>query len=316
MLLERNKRYFKVYDIIVGAKMRKSRPLPMVGQVSSGAMSIYKILKASLGRELATSKSDHDTIELARCDLDENGNIVLLFHRDAFNAQDPSYRAKTETGEITLSKYKKKPHENQALSAHLVISGKKKDAGYRAALEEVPGLNISSVQFLLRQIFQNSPYDFKHPSTGKPASTHATFRAFGLKSENFKNSLLKSRWSSVTLTKPANDLLTDGVAGVKAKPQKIELKISADLPPSEYFKTLEKLVKKAGEDHWDGFLVDLRFPEDDRKKSVAVDREDLGKEILFVRSHLRELPIDLDNCSKEIVPEVVEAAVSTFSGKR
>ncbi|WP_156883499.1 hypothetical protein [Salipiger mucosus] len=312
MLLEPNQRYFKVYDITIGARKTSSQPLKMINRKDATATSVYSTLRSALGTEIAVSKSDKDTIELVRCEAIGSDKIALLFHRDAHYAQDPSYRAKSKDGGITLSKYQKKPNEEQAVSAHLTISTKKTKNGYRASLEEVPGLSMNSVQHLLRQIFRERPYFFKHPKTGKPVETNATIKAAGLKSEAFEKSLKQSKWRSVVLTKPAKAVVTDGVPLATAKPEKLEIKISPDLDKSKYLPYLKKLATNAREDFWEGFRVDLEFPEDERRKSIAVDRDDVGKDILFIRSYLRQIPVDLDNCSKDIVPEVVAAAETTF----
>ena len=311
MLLESNKRFFKIYDTPIGARKRSSKPIPLFDKANKNAITVHKIINKAISNKEAKDKSDYDEIEVVKCEISHDC-LVILFHRDALTAQDPSYRSKDKAGDIMLSKYKRKKDEQQAVSAHLVISGKRTKAGHRTALEEVPGLNMQAITHLLRKIFSNNPYSFSHPSTGQPEETTVTFTPAGLASEKFKTSLKQSRWIGVSLTKPSSKAVVDGLPGVRAKPQKMEIKIDADLDKSKYLNYIKKLIDRANDDGWDGIRVEMEFPEDGRKRSVAVDRESLAGEIKFVRSRLMKISVELENCTKSIIPEVVTAAKSAM----
>lgn len=311
MLLEPDFRYFKQYDLIIGAKKTTADSLPLMSD-RANVRTVETLLHQVRGNGKITDRSDRDLIELVTIKRSAAGNLVLFFHRDALKAADPSYRKQDKTGAIKVSKYQKQPDESQAVSCHLVISPRMRNGGYRCVLEEVPGLSMAAIVHTLRkQVFTYSHYKFRRPNGGKEDETYATIKAVGFQSDKLKESLKKARWNMVTLTRPPDTEPTDGLPWLKPKPQIMQIKVDAKLPRSSAYNLVKKLTNKAYDSGWTDVRVELDF-DDQRTRSVAIDRDDLGRDILFVKSHRVDIVPDVDNCSAAIVPHTVAAAETLF----
>jgi hypothetical protein len=273
-----------------------------------GDATVETLLLAQRNKGSILDRGERDTIELVSVNRSATGNLVLFFHRDALRAADPSYRMIDDSGSIKVNKYKKNPNEEQAVSCHLVISPKLRNGGYRCALEEVPGLNISTILHLLRRhAFSNSFYKFKNPKGGKHLETHATIKVAGFATENLEESLKNGRWNMVTLTRSPDSKPTDGLPWLKPKPQIMQIKVDATLPRSSAFDLIKKLSQKAYDGGWEDVRVELNF-DDDRSKNIAIDRSNLGRDIMFVKSKLIKINPPVENCSEAVVPQIVSAA--------
>ncbi len=311
MILEPGHRFFKQYDLIVGARKSTAKPIPLLSDIPT-TLTVESLIQGMLNKGSVADKSDHDLIQLMSMHRSTAGNLVLFFHRDALKAAAPVYRTSTPSGSVSVSKYKKKPNEEQAVSCHLVISPKIRNGAYPCVLEEVPGMNMGAVLHVLKKtIFNYSHYSFKHPKTGKVEDTYATIKAVGFQSEKLKQALSKSRWNMVTLTKPADSKIVDGIPFLKPKPQTMEIKVDAKLPKADAYKYMQTLAKKAFGAGWEDFRVDIEF-DDDRKRGVSFDRNALGQDILFVKSTQLKIHPEVENCSAKAEPQIISAAETLF----
>ena len=307
MLLEPNCRYFKIYDIVIGAKANSSQPVPLMTDDPTKS-SVEKFIQGMKRKGAVKEETRNDLLELVSVERSVSGNLIMFFHREAWKVSDPSYRSSKSDGSVSVSKYIKAPDEEQAVSAHLIISKKRGKQGYRCVIEEVPGISMNSVLRLLRsQVFPHMTYNFNDPKTGKPRQTYVTIKALGLASASLKETLKKSRWDTVTLTRPADNSITDGMPWARSKPQVQKIKVNPELSRSDYYENIKKLVTRATDKGWDNVRVELEFA-DDRSKNIAINRDDLGRDIMFVQAKRVNVSKSLDNCSECIVPELVQVA--------
>lgn len=160
---------------------------------------------------------------------------------------------------------------------------------------------------LRQQVFVYSHYKFLRPKGGKEDETYATIKAVGFQSDRLKESLEKARWNMVTLTRPPDNEPTDGLPWLKPRPQVMQIKVDATLPRASAYDLVKKLTFKAHDAGWTDVRVELDF-DNDRTRSVAIDRDNLGRDILFVKSHRVAISPDVDNCSAAVVPQTVAAA--------
>jgi hypothetical protein len=179
MILEPGHRFFKQYDIVIGARKPSASPLPLMSEIST-VKTLESLLLHIKKRGPIQDKNDRDLIELVSITRSLSGNLVLFFHREALKAADPVYRSLGSSGDIAVNKYRKKPNEEQAVSCHMVISQKERGGAYTCVLEEVPGLNMGAIlQLLRKKVLSFSHYKFKHPKGGKTDETYATIKATG-----------------------------------------------------------------------------------------------------------------------------------------
>jgi len=305
MLVDKRQRYFRRYNVRWNGREPGSPALPLT--VPSGPNSIVSALRRAIKLGKATASEGKDTIELIKADfLEAKGVVVLLFHRTSPNAADPAYRRKVKD-EVVLRQTVKEIDEDQVVSSHFVISATADDdGGYPAVLEEIPGLSATTVLGIVRRVL----HDFKYPYTVKKKSmeTNTTFKAEGVKSENLDTALKnKSSLRYLTLTRTAPVDVPDGAGIVEPRSERARYKIVGD-PTSDGWKKKFKNFVEGTKASWDQVAVEVQL-DDDRHRTIVIDRDNAAAEVLFVRSQLVYFKDDLPSCSTSIVTRIVNASV-------
>jgi hypothetical protein len=198
--------------------------------------------------------------------------------------------------------------EEQSVSAHIVIAddGNPKTA-YKAALEEIPSISMAVVRRLISNALRDYPYNFERKK--KEISTYATFKPEGIKSENMTNALKTGRLNFVTLVRAAKPKFVDADGIFRAEQEVLRLRVVGKIDSTNWRSVLDNLVAKASEEGWADFKVDIDL-DDNRNRTVKLERDAEAKEILFVRSEQAQFKTSLPACSVDIVNEVVEKAVT------
>ncbi|MEG3163801.1 hypothetical protein U1701_04265 [Sphingomonas sp. PB2P19] len=305
MLVDKRQRYFRRYNVRWKGRESGSPALPLV--TPTGPYSIVAALRRAIVLGKATASEGKDTIDLIKADhLEAKGVVVLLFHRTSPNAADPAYRRKIKN-EVVLRQTAKQLDEDQVVSSHFVISTSPgDDGGYPAVLEEIPGLSATTVLGIVRRVL----HDFKYPYTLKKKSldTNTTFKAEGVKSENLDAALKnKSALRYLTLTRTAAVDVPDGAGIVEPKSERARYKVVGD-PTSARWKAKFKDFVEGTKGSWDQVTVEVQL-DDDRQRTVVIDRDNAAAEILFVRSELLTFKDDLPSCSTSVVTRIVNAAI-------
>lgn len=132
-MIEARSRFFRRYELRFAARAKGGYGIPLVA--SNGELSVLDALRIAMRKKRSFAlQANGDTVDLVRVDDSISGVLVLLFHRTSPAAADPAYR-KLKGDDITVRMTKKEDDEDQALSAHLVISTKAISAGaYQSAL--------------------------------------------------------------------------------------------------------------------------------------------------------------------------------------
>lgn len=306
MILERNKRYFKRYRLRMKARAKYAPALPLFAPDAK-----HSILRAiRMAMRVGKAKSDQpngDTIELVKAEHDSRRKIVvLLFHRASPDAADPAYRKRVKN-KVKLRLTKKESDEEQAVSSHLLIWTEPVEPGaYNAVLEEVPGLSLSAVSRILGTLLNN--YKFGYEEGGEEKETYTTFRAEGIKSETLTNALKKKgalTYLTLTRTAPVDAPDAEGLA--EPQTERVKYKVKGNPASRAWRERLKEFVTGAKSD-WDQVSVDIRL-DDNRSRTVRIDQESEAAELLFVRSELAYLGKDVDTCSLNPVPEIVNAGL-------
>lgn len=270
-------------------------------------------MRDAFEQRLATGKAlvvqpNGDIVELMKVSFDTvNDALVLLFHRASPNAAEPSYRkkAREDAGvKVTLRQAEKAEGEEQAVSAHLVISAPPISQGlFRAALEEIPGINMGLVSQILAVSLGEYKYGVKRGK--KELATYSVFKPEGLKSESITKALQKGSLDYVTLIRDAKPSFVDSEGIFKPVTETMRLKVEGKIDGANWRDQLRDLVSGAKADGWEKFNLDLGL-ENDRRKTVELDRETEAKEVLFVRSEQVALKSEQRTCSLDISSEIVE----------
>lgn len=263
---------------------------------------------AQRSKKLSVRQPNGDDVDLIAIVHDEKAKLLtLLFHRTSPDAADPAYRKVIED-RISLRQTTKERDEEQAVSAHLVIDTRSFEAGaYNAALEEMPGLSLSVV----KQIIAGALTDYKYAyedKKGNEQETYSTFKALGQKSENLTDALKKKgsiNYLTLTRTKIPDAPDSEGIA--EPTLERLRYKIVGDPTSKGWREGLAKFVTKVREQEWDDVSLDLSL-DDDRHRTVKLEREAEAAEIMFVRAEQVVVSRDLTPCTMEVVPELVEAA--------
>lgn len=304
MLVDKRQRYFRRYVVRWVGRATAAPPLPLVA--SSGPNSIVAALRKAERDGRASAKEGKDTIDLIKVEhFPSKELVVLLFHRTSPNASDPAYRSKVNN-ELFIRQTEKKFDEDQAQSCHFVISTKRNaDGGFAAVLEEIQGLSATTVLSIVRRVL----HDFKYPYTHKKKSleTNTTFKAEGIKSESLDNALRhKASLNYLVLTRTSAPDVPDAAGIVEPRSERAKYKIVGD-PTSADWKAKFKNFVEGTRETWDQVSIEVQL-EDDRQRTVILDRTNTAAEILFVRSELVYFKNDLPPCSTKVVLPIVDAA--------
>jgi hypothetical protein len=310
VFLERHSRFFRKFEFSFNARHIGAPSLPLTG--AANQYNVFDAIKKHIEKEKALEvQPNNDVVELMDIEYrKEHKALVLLVHRASPNAAEPTYRkrARAEAGKkVTVRQAVKDADEEQSVSAHIVIAddGNPKTP-YGAALEEIPGISMAVLRRLLSNALREYPYQFERKK--KAIETYATFKPEGLKSENMTNALKKGQLNFVTLVRPAKAKFVDMDGLFKPEQEVMRLRVVGKIDSDNWRKALGRLVESASEEGWADFKVEIDL-DDDRNRTVKLDRDAEAKEILFVRSEQAQFKTDLPACSVDIVGEVVEKAV-------
>jgi hypothetical protein len=303
MLLEKNSRYVKTFFLTLSPRHKAASTLRVVDK--SGIPSLLSVVRAAVRKGTAfRSLPNGDVIEVAATDHDaKRGVVTILFHRVRPNAPDPTYRKKNKAG-LSVRKAQRDLDEDQSASAHLVISEKSFSPNrYTAVLEEVPGLSIGSIMPIISLAMREHRYDFKD-SKGEASSSYTIVKYAGKQSETMEGALKKGRLNLVTLVRPAPSSMVDTSGLFKPKDQRLEVRIDRSLKEPKVLDRLADYIKRAREAGWSEFDVELEY-EDERTKTVTLEREDEAKEVMFIRATQIHVVNDLISCATKPVDELI-----------
>lgn len=253
-------------------------------------------------------QSNGDILELMKAEhLKELGVVVLLFHRASPFAADPIYRKKAPNA-VTLRSPKRDAGEHQAISAHLVIELDPIDTNkYKAVLEEIPGMGMGVLKPILTQALKAYEYDYVD-RRGQKQSTYCVCKAEGVRSESLESALRKGHLDIITLVRQAEADFVDAEGIFVPLVETMKLRISPNIDHGTWMKQVGRLVTGAKKRGWTDFKVEIDLG-NERSKTVALDREQEAKEVLFVSSERSTFDqVELMPCSLEVVPEIVAAA--------
>lgn len=310
LFLEKHSRFFRRYDLTLAPRHKGGAYLPLSGD--GNQYSILDALTKRVSAEQAIERQPNgDVVELMEVTYDKKTKaLILLFHRGSPDAADPTYRrrAKQAKGKkVTVRLATKQPDEEQSVSAHLVISEKLAGPGvYQSVLEEIPGLSMSVLRPIVGRALAEYEYEFERKN--KKLNTHSTFKPVGVKSESLTQALKTGHLNLITLSRPAKPDFVDADGLFKPQTETMKIRVEGEVTSDNWRKVLGNLVKGAKKAGWDDFNVDIAF-EDERRRTVKLDREEEAKEILFVRAEQLHFKAALGACTVDIVDEVVTKAL-------
>ncbi|WP_019831147.1 hypothetical protein [Sphingomonas sp. PR090111-T3T-6A] len=276
---------------------------------TEGELSVLEALRvAQRNKKVTVKQPNGDDVDLIAIVHDARAKLLtLLFHRTSPDAADPAYRRVVED-KVSLRQTTKERDEEQTVSAHLVIDTRSFDAGaYNAALEEMPGLSLSVVKQIIAGALNEYKYAYEDRK-GNKQETYSTFKALGHKSENLTDTLKnKGSINYLTLTRTKIPDAPDSEGIAEPALERLRYKIVGDPTSKEWLAGLVKFANKVREDAWDDVSLDLSL-DDDRHRTVKLEREAEAAEIMFVRAEQVFVSRDLPPCTMEVVPELIEAA--------
>ncbi len=284
--------------------------MPLVAD--EGEFSVFDALNIrwAAGKAGLTMKND-DVLELVKVEhFPERQVLVLLFHRGSPDAADPMYRRPIDGG-YSVRQGEKEEDEVQSVSAHLVISTIAIEEGrYDASLEEIPGINMPLVQQIIAQALNDYPYDYQ---VGKRKirieQTRCLVKAEGLKSETISSALKEGKIDFITFIKPAPAKYVDADGLWEPMNDVMRLKVKGKIDADHWQDKVSALVEEAKTDGWEDFNIEIDLG-NKRSKTIALDREQDAKEILFVKSEFIEVAMELLPCSVVVQDEVVDKCIS------
>lgn len=304
MLIEKFSRYVKSYHLTLTPRHKAASTLLIVDTPSKPS-ALKAIRKAIRNKQASKTQGNGDEVEILKAEHDDVRKvIVLLFHRARPHAPDPTYRKKVKET-VSVRKALKDAGEEQSSSAHLIISTTPFAPGrYRAVLEEIPGLSYGIIMPLISRALREYPYDYKD-SEGDAQATYTVIKSAGIKSHTIEGALKKGRLNLLTLVRPAPSDLADSEGIFKPKDQRIVVSINQSLKDPKILTRMENYIKNARKAGWKEFDVELEF-EDERTRTVTIEREEEAKEILFVKATEVSVKNELDVCTVKVVDELVD----------
>ena len=307
-------RFFRRYDLRFGPRHKGAPALPLARK--DALPSVIEALEDRIKAEKALEVMPNgDIVELMSVEYRAGQKcLVLLFHCASPNAADLMYRRKAREAagiKVTVRASVKAPDEEETVSAHLVIRDQPAAAGvYRAALEDMQGISMSTVRAIIALALREYPYEFKRDN--EPIETYSVVRAEGLKSESMTNALKTGHLGFVTLSRPAASQFPDSAGMFQPTTEVMKLRIIGNITSENWKESFAKLLKPAQAAGWRDFTVDIGL-DDNKSRTVSLVRDQEAKEILFVRSELAEFPTVLETCSMEFSDKIIATALSIIS---
>ncbi|RWM70818.1 MAG: hypothetical protein EOR81_32300 [Mesorhizobium sp.] len=168
---------------------------------------------------------------------------------------------------------------------------------------------MSAVRHIIGQALYDYEYEFERNK--KTIKTRTVFKPEGIKSETMTNALKTGQLNGITLLRPAKPDFVDADGLFQPINEVMRIRITGEINSNNWSGILSNLVNKARKQGWEEFNVDIGL-DDDRKRTVKIEKDQEAKEILFIRSEQASFKSELQNCSVEIVEEVVNKALSTL----
>ena len=165
---------------------------------------------------------------------------------------------------------------------------------------------MAVVRRIIGHVLSEYQYDFVRKK--KPINTYSTFKPVGVPSETLSGALKGGSLSYVTLVRPAKADFVDADGLFQPQTETMRIKVQGEVTSDNWRDYLPGFVRRAKAAGWTDFSVDLEL-DDERRRTVKLDREDEAKEVLFVRSEELQFQTELDACAVEIVQEVVVKAL-------
>jgi len=314
LFLEKHSRFFRRYEFSFAPRHNGAPYLPLFAEAN--AYSVYDALKTKVAKEEALEvQPNGDVVELMDVDYDaKNNTLILLFHRASPDAADPAYRkkAREEAGTtVTIRKAQKEDGEEQSVSAHLIIAdGPIREGVFRAALEEIPGISMAVLRRVIAHSLADYRYEFERKK--KAIETYSTFKPTGVPSETLTGALKSGSLEYVNLVRPAKADFVDADGLFQPQIETMRLKVEGEITSDNWQKLLPDFIKKARVAGWTDFSVDLEL-DDNRRRTVKMDKQEEAKEVLFVRSEEIAFETELEVCSINIIPEVVSKVLKLIN---
>lgn len=307
MFIEKFSRFFRIYDLHFKPRHKSAPDLPLLPV--DGKPSVLTGLLKRISAGLASEKQPNgDLVELMSATHDAKRKaLVLLFHRANPDAAEPMYRkrAKLKSGSTTVSvrSSQKAIDEEQSVSAHLIISLSPLGNGiYRSALEEIPGISMTSVKRLIAQALND--YKYKYEYKKKSEESYCVFQPVGVKSETLQDALTTGTVNYITLVRPGKSPFVDGDGLVKPLNEVLKLRVISKVKPKTMLDRLNTFAKSARKSGWADFNVEIGLP-DERTRTVKIENDEEAKEVLFVKSEQADFKNALSACTTVVIDEVV-----------
>ena len=311
MLLEKFSRFFRRYDLHLHPRHKAAVFLPMIAAVRE--YSIVDAIKTGWeAGKSAALQSNGDTVEIVDLEVREDqGVVVILFHRSSPDAADPMYR-KREKKKISLRQADKDQDEEQSVSAHFIVEIAPKTQGtFRAALEEIPGISLAVVQAIIAPILRDYSYEFSDKK-GKDIDTYSVLKVEGIKSESLVEALKTQTLNYITLTRTVMLDAPDGEGIIEPMNEKMRYRVIGNPADPNWTERLEGFVKRARGQGWEDVCLDISL-DDQRHRTVKIDRDQEAKEILFVRSEQVSVATELKPCTATILDEMVIKGIGVIA---
>lgn len=319
MFLEKFSRYFRRYEIILGARKKTAPVLPIVAK--HGEYSVLDAINEAINKDKAWIKqSNGEIVDLVKAEYDSaNKTVVLLFHRANPDAADPTYRKKNK-GKITVRVGDRDDEEEQSVSCHLLIRVTPREyVKYYAVLEEIPGLSMATIREVMAKTLNEYEYKFDKKLKKKTIeeTTYCTIRAEGIKSETVADALKTGKANFITLTRTADAAYADSEGILEPVIETMKLRVKGILEEANWKVKMGALIEKAKGDGWQKFNVEIALP-GNRTRQVILDREQNAKEILFVKADQVSLDNEITICSTDFHADLVKkgrAILDTLEAK-
>lgn len=308
-MLDKRQRYFKQFRFAITTRTHGVEPLPLIPSNPSTS-SLLDCLKGRCADGKAFNRQDNgDLIEMISIKHFEAKNLIaMLFHRESPNAADPSYRKKKD-GKIIARQATKYEGEQQAVSAHMLISTRPHGKWHNAVIEEIPGISLTVAQRILREALAQYIVPYHIGSKTKDVRFYLHFDAKA--SEDIIKILQNSSINSMNISKLSPSGTIDSDSPWEPVYDKIVLK-----PKKEFskIKALEKLpdaIKWARSVDYNEIRIEYQ-DEDGKPRSVKIDRTSEKLEAIFTQKAEIYFDHDLDPCCTAIDEKLIEEVQKTI----
>lgn len=248
-------------------------------------------------------------IRILDLEIDDNEeHLTLLINSSDKRISDPALSSHV-TGEVR--NIPKKKHEGVAVSAHMVISFKKRLDGrppvFLCVLEEANGINRGVIDAFLTNVLKNA-YKGKTyicPATTKPKMIRPRIELDEFASKSFVDSLKNKQVSFIEFYETSQVTGIDNDTLLKPIHRKVKFVLTAPENESTPELLYRNIKERFTKDSFDGAKVTFRMPDSKtRSESVSLDRESEATSVLFGRQERIPLNNKLLQCEEKISNEL------------